>query len=151
MIKRLKRAWNTLAPLPLGKWLFSRMLGFMIPYTGSISPYVVEVSAGRAQVRIHDKRNVRNHLRSFHALALANLGEVTTGLALHFALHDEGRAILVKLETEYIKKARGIVTALATCSPSVSPFKGVHVVEAQLFDNKQELVALTRASWLIEH
>ena len=33
---RLLNLWQRLSPLPGGSWIFSRVLAFMVPYTGSI-------------------------------------------------------------------------------------------------------------------
>ena len=151
MIKTHKLLGHRLSTLPLGKWLFSKMVGMMIPYTGTVSPYVLEVGPGRAKVRMKDKRRVRNHLKSFHALALANLGELSTGLAIHFAMNDNGRAILSKLEVEFLKKARGTITAIAETKIPETSFKGPKVVEAQLFDEKRDLVARVIATWLVDN
>lgn len=150
MVKTLKRSWQILSKQPLGKWLFSKAIGRMIPYTGSISPQVVEVGPGHAKVRMSDKKGLRNHLASFHALALSNLGELTTGLALHFALKDQSRAILTKLEVEFLKKARGTITADSTTNIPGPSWQGAQVVEAQLFDEKQDLVARVKATWLVD-
>lgn len=151
MIKRLKTLYGRLATLPMGKWFFSKLIGFMIPYTGSVSPYVVEVAPGYAKVRMNDKRGSRNHLRSFHALALSNLGELSTGLALHFSLNDHARAILSRLEVDFVKKGRGKITAIAQTKIPENSFKGPQLVEAQLFDEKRDLVARVQATWLIEN
>jgi acyl-coenzyme A thioesterase PaaI-like protein len=151
MVNTLKTWWQRLESLPLGKWLFSKTVGLLIPYTGTISPSVVEVRRAYAKVLLRDRRGVRNHLDSIHALALANLGEFTTGLALHFSLNNKQRAILVNLNTSYLKKARGPITAIAhmNIKNNAAVAEGVHEVEAQLFDQHDILVSQVKALWKV--
>ena len=46
--QRVRETWKRLAPLPLGKRVFSLAIGRMAPYTGTIGAEVVELEAGYA-------------------------------------------------------------------------------------------------------
>jgi acyl-coenzyme A thioesterase PaaI-like protein len=108
----IRDAWNVLSALPGGKVLFSRLVGAMAPYTGSIRAQVVVLREGYAEVVLHDRRAVRNHLDCVHAIALANLAELAGNVALAFSLPDDARFIVSGFEIEYMKKARGTITAI---------------------------------------
>ncbi len=110
---RIRKAWDKMSGYPGGKLIFSKMVGRMAPYTGTIDARVQEVEAGYAKVTLRDRKAVRNHLRCVHAIALANLGEVTTGLATLMGLPDNARGIPTGLSVQYLKKARGTLTAEA--------------------------------------
>lgn len=149
MVKTLKFWWAKLSHLPFGKWFFSKIVGLLIPYTGTISPRIITLHAGCAEVSITDRRALRNHLRSIHAIALSNLGEFTTGLALHFTMTDDKRAILTRITTEYFKKSRGVITAKANVTLPKEELNGPITVEALLFDAANNMVGKVQAIWLV--
>lgn len=144
---RLLQLWNRLVPFPGGRHLFAFLLGRMVPYTASIRPRILTLEPGHARVALRDHRRLRNHLGSIHAIALANLGEVATGLALLTALPPEIRGIPVRLTIQYLKKARGFL--LAECR-APAPAAG-HVqeqdVEARIIDSAGDPVAIVTARW----
>lgn len=146
---RLLDRWARLSPLPGGPWLFTRLLGRTVPYTDTIGATVVALAPGRARVQMHDRRKVRNHLGSVHAIALANLAELSTGLAVLTCLPRTVRGILTGIEMAYTKKARGRLTAEAQAAVGEVTEPAEYEVRADIVDSAGDVVATGRALWLL--
>lgn len=144
----LRGWWTRLGGLPGGPWLFSRLFGLAVPYAGSVRPRIRVLEPGRAVISMGDRRGVRNHLASIHAIALTNLAEMTTGLALGFGLPEGMRTILVRVECEFLKKARGTITAASDAPVFAEVVEKEVVVESVLADASGTIVARARAVWL---
>jgi acyl-coenzyme A thioesterase PaaI-like protein len=123
------------------------MLGRTVPYTGTISPRILKLEPGHVIVQLRDRRRVRNHLNSIHAMALANLAELASGLALTTALAPNVRAILVNFEITYAKKARGTITAECSCDAPLVTSDTDHAVHTVLTDDAGDAVARATARW----
>lgn len=147
---RMLANWKRLERIPGGPLLFSRMIGRMVPYSGSIHPRVEHLSPGHARVSMRDGRRLRNHLSSIHAIAQTNLGELTSGLAMSTGLPGQVRGIVVRLETEYLKKARGTLTAECHCDLPVIEEATSFPVTAEVVDADGDVVSKTTVHWLLE-
>lgn len=153
---RLLALWGRLSRLPGGRGLFSWTLARRVPYTGSVRPRVERLSAGHAEVALRDRRAVRNHLGSVHAVALVNLGELAGGLALLTALPPGIRGIVLRLETDFLKKARGRLVSEARWAPDEGPLPGSagdtvdRWTESSVRDREGAEVARVRALWRLE-
>jgi len=139
--------WRRTHGLPFGPRIFSAALARRVPYSGTIGAVVRELEAGHARVSMADRAGLRNHLHSIHAVALANLGELASGLAMATALPEGVRAIVVSLHTDYFKKARG--TLVAESRVVLPAVRGDldHVVEAEIRDGSQDVVATVAVRW----
>jgi acyl-coenzyme A thioesterase PaaI-like protein len=146
---KLLTKWKILSRLPGGNWLFARLLGFFVPYTGTIGARVVSLRPGHARATLQDRRGVRNHLGSVHALALGNLGEMTLGLAMTALQPKNGRFIPVRLEMDYIKKARGLLTCEVDLPYVDWPDQGDWQGEALIKDESGDTVCTVMAHFKV--
>ena len=145
----LRSLWKKLEGIPGGKKAFSWAVGTMAPYTGTIGATIVELRPGYSRVELQDRRKVRNHLRSVHAVALVNLAELSTGAAMISALPDGLRGILVGLSIEYLKKARGTLTAECTVEVGDEMERREIPVHGIIKNAQGEEVAKATARWLV--
>jgi acyl-coenzyme A thioesterase PaaI-like protein len=137
----LRQAWDVLSGVPGGKTMFSRLVGRMAPYSGSIHANVTVLRQGYAEVEMADRRAVRNHLDCVHAIALANLAELAGNVALAYSLPDDARFIVSGMEIEYVKKARGTIRAVGEPPVPRSAARAAYDVPVTLRDASGEEVA----------
>ncbi len=141
------RQWRRITALPLGRRLFNRLVGFTVPYAATVRPNVLALEPGLARVRMFDRRRVRNHLRSIHAVALINLAEMTANLAMMSLQPRQGRWIVTGLDTEFVRKARGAITA--ECRVAALDWSAPQDVQGyvELRDQAGDLVMTARPRW----
>jgi acyl-coenzyme A thioesterase PaaI-like protein len=118
-----------------------------VPYSGTVHPRVLALEPGHARIEILDRHTIRNHLDSIHAIALANIGELTSGLAMSAALPREVRGIVTAIRIEYFKKARGTLVAESRCSVPAVTGDTNHDVIADVADADGDIVARATVTW----
>lgn len=113
--------YHRLQRWPAGTWLFSRAVCFKAPYFASIAPRITRLENGRCEGTLADRRRVRNHIGTVHAIAMCNLAELTAGLMVDASLPKGMRWIPKGMQVQYLAKARG--TLQATALPA-QPIRG---------------------------
>ena len=145
----LRKAWDSMSKLPGGSKLFGKLVGRSAPYTGTIDPEVLELRNGYARVRMRDRKGVRNHLRSIHAVALVNLAEVCSGLAFSYSLPPKSRGILTGLSIDYVKKARGTLEAECHSVIPQTNERAEYEIDVVTRDADGDVVTRAAARWMV--
>ncbi len=136
----IRDAWDKFKPVPGGSRLFDKMLGAMVPYSGSIKSEVKVLEPGYCEIQLKDRRGVRNHLKSVHAIALVNLAELAGNLALQYSMPDDGRFIVAGLRAKYLKKARGTLTARSHAPILDTAERQEYEIKVEISNEKGEVV-----------
>jgi acyl-coenzyme A thioesterase PaaI-like protein len=142
--------WKRLSRVPGGRWLFSHLIGWTAPYTASVGARIEDLGPGYSRWTLQDRRAVRNHLNSIHAVALVNLAEVTSGTAMLTALPPGTRGIVTGLSITYHKKARGRLTAESRCDIPTIADQATYAAHADIRDESGDLVASADVTWLLK-
>ena len=119
----------------------------MTPYSGTIGARVADLEPGWCRVTLRDRRRVRNHLASVHAMALANLAEMTSGLAVLVGLPPGVQGIVTGFSISYLKKARGLLTAECRASALKVTAEQEYEAPVTLTDAQGDVVAHATARW----
>jgi uncharacterized protein (TIGR00369 family) len=145
--ERLRKLWDRLTRLPGGTALFSFALGRMTPYSGTIGARVEQLEPGFCRVALRDRRRVRNHLGSIHAIALANLAEMASGLAVLVGLPSSVQGIVTGFSITYVKKARGQLRAECRAEHLDVTAPQDYEAEVEVTDAEGDVVARATARW----
>jgi uncharacterized protein (TIGR00369 family) len=146
---RVLKVWTKCNRLPMGRFIFNQMFARVAPFNAVIRPRVLEVTPGRARVAMKERRRLHQHLKSVHAGALFTLAECTSGLAMAASIPDTMRIIVTDISIEFIKKARGLLVAEATCDMPDPAVEQRHEVRVDVTDEVGDAIAHATVRWLV--
>ncbi len=129
-------AYNKLQGLPLGKYIFSKAVCLMAPYFKTIRPRFAELRPGYGRITMKNRRAVRNHLNSVHAVAMCNLCELAGGTTLEVTLPPHLRWIPSSMEVEYLRIAKTDLTGTCVITAESIKGKGALPVRVSVTDTK---------------
>jgi len=118
----------------------------------TINATVESVQDGEAKITMYDYPWLHNAFNSIHAVATANLAEMTAGLAATSALQkvDMARGIPLSQTTSWFKKAQGQLTGTAvTTIPKTTGRHDVQVVVV-IRDEQDDIVCESTVVWRIQ-
>ncbi|WP_152346459.1 hotdog fold domain-containing protein [Brevibacterium sp. CFH 10365] len=107
------RLWKKIQELPLGNWLFSQAVCFKAPYFRTVRPLIRELRPGLCRVTAPNRRGMRNHLGTYHAIASCNMAEIAGGMLTEATVPATHRWIPAGMTVEYNATATTAVTAIA--------------------------------------
>lgn len=147
--QQLSKAWKFLSKLPAGKRLFTRVIGFAVPYTSTLKGVcITRFEAGHVELTLPSKRVTRNHMGDAHALALANVAEMSSGLSLLLQIPEGVKATISGIRTEYLKRAQGTLRAVPidVVFPDFEE-KTQHEILSEIRNSKDEVVCKVYCTW----
>ncbi len=148
-VSSLYDQWRAVRELPGGRERFSRAVGAMAPYSGTVEPLILELDPGLCRIRMEDRPAVRNHLDSIHAAAQMNLAELAGSLSMLASLPPAARMIVTGLDIDFLKKARGALVAEARCPVPPDNTSREYTVEVGIRDEAGDEVAHARVRLLV--
>jgi len=127
--------------VPLGNWLFSKVLCFKAPYFSSIRPHFVELRPGYCETHMKKRRSVTNHIGTVHAIAMCNLSELTAGTMLDASIPKHMRWIPKGMTVSYLKIATTNLKAICTAPVEDMATVGELPMTVRVTDaNRQEVL-----------
>ncbi|WP_431687774.1 DUF4442 domain-containing protein [Hahella sp. NBU794] len=91
----------------------SLFFGKTVKYAGTTGIVVEELTQRRCVITLKNRRAVRNHIGSVHAVANALIAESATGFLVGMNVQDHAVPVIKTMKLDYVKRAKGDMRAEA--------------------------------------
>ena len=145
----IKTVYNKLSILPerVKNKAFSKVMGMVIPFSAKSKFDIEKLKEGYMRVSIPYIKSNMNHIKTHHALAMSELGELATGVCLAYSLPKNSQVILKSLNTEYLKKGKGKLTVEAEFDLKKIKDRGDIIFDVEIKNKSKETVAKAQYVW----
>jgi len=145
----IKTVYDKLSILPesLQNKAFSKIMGLVIPFSAKSKFNVEKLEEGYMKVSLPYIKANMNHIKTHHALAMSELGELATGVCLAYSLPSNSQVILKSLNTEYLKKGKGKLVVEAKFDLDKIEDRGDVVFDIKIKNKAKETVAKAQYIW----
>ena len=111
------------------------------PYSANIRPKILHFSEGHLEIGMKKRLALTNHMRTVHAVAMANLIELTASGAVQASIPKTARWIPKGMNIEYLKKAKTDLHSV--CKFEIPDWNTAQdfFVSVDLFDTNGDVVA----------
>ena len=130
----LLRTYEKLSTWPLGKKIFSSLVCLKAPYFASISPLITHLTKNDIVVEVRKRHKVLNHIKTVHAIAMANACELAAGVLMQVGLPGHMRWIPKSMNITYLKKAETSVIAKTHVGDWMQIGVGDNIIKVEVFD-----------------
>ena len=117
-MNRVLHAWTRMSKVPLGEQFFGYAFARKTPYAATIRPQFIRLEPNRVDLLVRNRRRVRNHLGTMHAVALCTGLETAAGTLAEATVPVDKRWIPKGMEVAYTAKAAGDVHCVAETEPA---------------------------------
>ncbi|MDQ6715802.1 MAG: DUF4442 domain-containing protein [Actinomycetota bacterium] len=109
--------YRRLTAYPLGGRVFSIAFAHQAPYFASVRPQFTQLGPNHVELTIRNRRRVRNHIGTVHAIALCNGLEAAMGALAEASIPSDRRWIPKGMDVAYTAKASTDMTCIAETDP----------------------------------
>lgn len=139
-MNKLLKIYQKCSSLPLGKYLFTKLICYKAPYFGSIKARFVELRPGYCEVYLPMRRSVTNHIGSVHAIAMCNMSELAAGTMMEASLPKTMRWIPKGMTVSYLRIAKTDLKAICKISLDDLETPGDFPMNVDVFDQNEKKV-----------
>lgn len=130
----------------------SLFFGRTVPFTGTAGIRIERLDHGQCVISLPNRRRVRNHIGSVHAIASLLIAESATGFLVGMNVPDDRVPVIKRVAADYVKRAGGDMRVVASLTDEQIALirdteKGETPVQVEIHDGEGREPILIEMIW----